>query len=234
MLSASQIVTLATQIAGASGMTSQCGQYLNALLSTRCKTYNFLFLQKIATLNIGGTNSASSATLPADYLRASERPFYSINGTICWIDQLPQGDLDILPQSPGINNYPRWYDTDLSPAAGGVNGAGGTMTFWPPSGFAIPITLKYYPLMPDIATPETSSSVPWFPDQKQLIYELAEMMAMHTGNELGDAWAQRAETLLGKFLVLSDDKSGFAQTVKKDARRFRSYDNLKVTKVTGW
>jgi hypothetical protein len=117
------------------------------------------------------------------------------------------------------------------------------MLFWQlPSG-AFPATLRYYSQMPDITTPETSSVVPWFPNQTYLRRRLAgELMGLTdderqnqflSDNE--DQFPQGAGVMLRKYLMMKDDKTDRVKTVTLDRRRFgTSFDRLKNTKTIGW
>jgi hypothetical protein len=124
-LTATQIVTLAGQIAKTPGMTAQGGQFLNVILEELAQnydfdlakgTYNFTF--PVATRAIGNLNASLASGpifLPADYLRAKR-------GDIMWFNagfpmQLVPIDLDEfdrLVQTPGLMSFPTIFATDMS------------------------------------------------------------------------------------------------------------------------
>ena len=98
--------------------------------------------------------------------------------------------------------------------------------------------------MPDIATPEISTTVPWFTYQQYLITRLAgEMMALADDDRAAafltdkeESNPQGAGVLLRRYLNLKDDPEGRAKTVELDRRRFgvSRWDRLPSTKTIGW
>ena len=93
--------------------------------------------------------------------------------------------------------------------------------------------------MPDITTPETSSTVPWFPNQSYLITRLAGELMRATDDTrmadyLGDG-PEGAGGILTRYLKMRDDKQDRVQTVKLDRGRFgRGTNNLPMSKFIGW
>ena len=113
--------------------------------------------------------------------------------------------------------------------------------YWPAGG-AYPATVRYFSQMPDIATPETSTTVPWFPNTNYLIRRVAGEVMLLTDDDrasqfLGDndeATPQGAGTLLRKYLTLQDDPEGRVKRVQYDRRFFKGPSILKNTKIVGW
>ena len=110
---------------------------------------------------------------------------------------------------------------------------------WPPASGSYPLTIRYQPQMPDIATPETSTDVPWFPNQKYLINRLAGELMMLTDDDRATAYLgnnpQGAEGILTKYLKMKDDGEGHAHRVQLDRRYFGSrFNKLPNTKLIGW
>jgi hypothetical protein len=242
-LTAAQIVTLACQEAKCPGFTSQAGQYLNALLQDLCKNWDIDAAQKTFTFSFNSTTGTGSGpyTLPSDYLRTNvidgkDEFFYTINGVPYPLIQVTKAEYDWLVQTPGFQSYPYNYATDLSQSPP-------QLFIWPPSSGGYAAILRYWSLMPDITTPETSSTVPWFPNTTILIRGTAGMLMGLTNDDrqvayLGDdeeAYPLGAYTLLKKYLRNAKDREGAVQTVGLDRRRWgRPFDRLKNTKTIGW
>jgi hypothetical protein len=242
-MTSAQIVALANQIAKTPGFTSQAGQKLNAILNELCETYDLADARTVATItfNIGanGTNTGSGPyTLPADYLRSQNgKQFYLYNGQPYWMTRVEQWEYDALIQQPGFMDFPRDFmvDTSTIPAQEFV---------WPPPSISVPVTIRYFRQMPEITTPETSATIPWFRFQNYLVTRLAgEMMQMADDTRAADFLTvneqqnpQGAGVLLRRYLNLEDDPEGRAKTVELDRRRFggQRWNALPNTKTIGW
>lgn len=222
-LTAAQIVALSCQVCRVPGMTAQAGQFLNMVLQNLAQVYDFDFERKTnASLSI--LASSASYSLPSDHLRTRE-VFYSINGTIFYLTQWPLEEYDQLFQGPGISNYPDRYAIQVETTPH-------TILFYPPPAQPLTVTVRYQPTPDDITMPETSSVIPWFPNQQILLKELNAMVSMLSDDERSIDFEKRAEKSLSKFLVNSDDKEGYAQQVQLDRRTYRVRDNAKPTKQT--
>jgi hypothetical protein len=243
-LQAQQIVSLALQIAKAPGYTAQAGQMLNTILSDLCQTYDLVVIRKNFTFNfstsatgLGYAAGCGPNPMPSDYLRAPKGGhFYNISGTIYKMINVEQAEFDSFVQSPGQNSYPERFYVDMSVSPP-------NLYVWYPASGAYPATVRYYSQMPDIATPETSQTVPWFPNQNYLIRRLAgEVMAITDDDRaaayLGDdekTTPQGAGVILRNYLTMQDDPDGRVKTVQLDPRRFgTSSSGLKNTKQVGW
>ena len=242
-LSCAQIVTQALQISRAYGFTSQAGQWLNLILAELCETYNFAVALQTGVVNLvtgGGPpptpqQGSGPYNLPVRYLRmANNEIWYYIFQTPRVLTSLDLSEFDALVQQKGLSTYPTHYATDVSGAAVALWGAP-VMYVWPPSGGAYTLNIRYYSQLPDILTPETSASIPWFPQQAYLITRLAAEMMKLTNDPRQGAFRDEAMTILGRYLKLEADDEGRAKTVKLDPRRFGSkWNNLKNTKTIGW
>jgi hypothetical protein len=120
------------------------------------------------------------------------------------------------------------YATDLSQSPPVM------WVYSPPSG-AYPVTVRYRRQMPEVLTPETNATVPWFPNQMYLSTRLAAMAMTLSNDPRLQEFDARAEVMLGKYLKLKDDQESRAKTVKLDRRRFSSnFRNLPNSKTVGW
>lgn len=243
-LTSAQIVTLACQRAKTSGMIVQAGQDLNAILDELCRTYDIAEARKTFQFNFnisqsGGTNIGTGPyLLPTDYLRTQNgKQFYIYNGQPYFMTRCEQWEYDALIQQPGFQDFPRNYyvDTSVNPPQEFV---------WPPPSISVPVTDRYYSKMPDIASPESSAVIPWFPYQKYLITRLAGEMMQIADDDRAAAFltddekinSQGAGVLLRRYLNMKDDPEGRAKTVELDRRRFgqSTFQLLPNTKNIGW
>lgn len=243
-LTSAQIISLANQQAKCPSFTSQAGQKLNTILEELCRTYDLAQSKKLFnfTFNTGppSTNSGTGPyLLPADYLRTQNgKQFYIYNGQPYFMTRIEQWEYDALIQQPGFADFPRDFYVDMSTSPP-------SEYVWPPPSIAVPVTVRYFSLMPDIATPETSATIPWFTYQNYLITRLTgEMMAITDDTRAADFLTdneqrnpQGAGVLLRRYLEMKDDPEGRAKTVELDRRRFGralAWQNLPNTKSIGW
>lgn len=257
-LTAAQIVSLACQDAKCPGFTAQGGQFLNAMLQDLCQNWDidvakttlaFSFNNGPSGTGAGSGTGSGPYQLPANYLRMSvidgkDQFFYTIQGVPYPLIQVTMAEYQWLVQTPGFNSYPYNYATDFST----VGTLGYPSLFvWPPASGSYACTADYYQLMPDIATPETSATVPWFPNTMILQRGLAgrlmgltgdKRQAEYLGGGEGDAalkYPLGFMTLLSQYLKNAKDREGAVKTVGKDRRRWgRPFDQLKNTKNIGW
>ena len=249
-LTSAQLVNLACLDAHTPKYTAQGGQFLNMILSDLCQQHD---LEVAAGTSYGNFNPGLIAqignslfgsgpyALPSDFLRFKDdlAAFWTLLGVVYMMVPCDLGEFDMLVQQSGTQSYPYIIATDQSisditqqglPA----NAGGAFYVYSPPSG-AYPYTLRYFRQMPDIATPETSGVVPWFPNQGYLRRKLAAMLMGESGDDRMNEWDTKADEVLAAYLKLKDNKSNRAQTVKLDRRRFgRSFSTLKNTKTVGW
>lgn len=245
MRTAAQIVDLANQIASTPGMATQAGQMLNVVLADLAQTYDLDLLRKTYYFNFNPGLVASLGNslygsgpypLPADYLRAEIGDvFWTLNGVVYPMTPIDLREFDMAVQQAGIQSYPYWFCTDLSLSD---NATPVAYVYAPPSG-TFPVTVRYKSQPADITAPESSATVPWFPNQSYLITRVAgEMMRIADDDRwvrfLGDG-PEGAQGILTRYLKLANDKSNRAQTVQLDGRTFgRRYSSLPTTKTVGW
>lgn len=244
-LTAAQLVDLSTQAAKVPGWTSQAGKLLNAILQDLAMDYDFDAAR--GTLSVTLTSGLKGPySLPTDYLRMRQREgntelYYLINGVPYHPRQITLPELNALVFTAGLQDFPRVFATDMSVAVPFTTGP--DLYVWPPANGAYVLLGGYQRQMPDITTPETSTSVPWFPNNNYLLTRLAgELMKLsndeRTAEFLGDdekAFPAGAGTILTKYLRMKDDGEGMTKTVTLDARRFRNnFSRLHNTKTIGW
>lgn len=234
-LSAATICGLARQKAKTPGMATQSGQFLNAILSDLCQTYDLDVAKGLSQFNfqpgLGGGVVGGPYPLPADYLRSIFMDvFYSISGYPYFMKAIDLAEFDQTPQAPGLQSFPNFYATDMSQTPP-------VMWVYPAPSGAYPVTIRYFRQMPDIATPETSNVVPWFPNQDYLITKLAGMLMGISDDSRADSFLGRnaaktgAQDILDRYLMLKDDFINRSDSVKMDQRRFGSGNRVLPTKA---
>lgn len=254
-LTASVICARAREIARCPGFTLQSGQFLNAILSDLCQQYDFDVTRQVFAFNMNpsalNSQQQNYQNLPANYLRGIRNGSYYIIDGVRY-PMIPCDfveEYNMLVEQAGLSNFPVYYATDMSltGTSNSPTGSGGALVpvalFWEQTSGTYQSFIYYYSQMPDIATPETSTIVPWFPNQMFLITELAGRLCQETDDERADAllssdedrYPQGSRVELRRYLLLKDDKSTRVQQVQLDRRRFgASYSRLKNTKQIGW
>jgi hypothetical protein len=239
-LTAAQIVTLACQIAKCPGYTSQAGQFLNTILQELCQDYDLDLAKTTYTLtfNSGGYSGAGPYPLPSDFLRPKfDTVTYTTgDGVPFKMKQIDDAKFVEFLRSPAVSSgYPEWFriNNDVAPK---------TIEVYPPAAGSYVVLIPYQRQMPDISTPESSNTVPWFINQTWLVTRLAGELMKITGDQrlasfLGDddnAYPQGAGTILRRYLKMKDSDTGFAKTVNLDPRFFKTGRRVKNTKLQGW
>lgn len=227
-LTAAQICTLARQVAKCPGYTSQSGELLNAILADLCQTYDLDVARGTGTITMNGSTSGPY-NLASDYLRT--RPgemFYLVSGVPYVMINIALEEYDRLVQQAGINGYPEFFATQMENSPP-------TVFFWPPPSAAYVVTNRYQRQMPDITAPESSSTVPWFPNTQYLLRKLESELMTLTDDDRQPDYERQAADILRNYLEMKDDTLDRAQTVKLDKRSFgTSFDRLPNTKSIGW
>lgn len=246
-LTAAQLVSLACLDARGPGYTAQAGQFLNMIQGDLCRTYDLEVAAKTVYGNfdpglmalVGNSIYGSGPyPLPADFLRMKDEKsaFWTLLGVPYILIPCDLGEFDMLVQQSGIQSYPYVIATDMSLGDETAEGDS-TPVFYvysPPSG-AYPYTIRYYSQMPDIATPESSNAIPWFPHQGYLRKKLAACVMGETGDDREALWHEQADAMLAAYLKLKDNRSNRATTVSLDRRRFgNQFSLLRNTKTVGW
>ena len=224
---AQQICVSATQKAGAPGMLPQAGMALNAILSDLCQTFDLDVAKSVVVMNIASGSGPYS--LPATYLRTLPgEVFVTYNNVPYPLVAIDLAEFDALIQQPGLQSIPTMFATDMSQSPP-------VMYVWPPPNGAYPLTVRFYQQMSDISTPESSSTVPWFPNTDYLDTKTTAHMMDLTDDSRAQMFHERAEGVLNKYLKLKDDSSDRSLRVKLDRRYFgQNYNRLPSTKTIGF
>lgn len=247
---AAQICSLARQIAKCPGYLTQSGQLLNVILEELAQDYDFEVARKTATGNFNTTTVSGPGSqyipgtgpnaLPADFLRAERNEIiWYLQGVRYVLINFDQAQFDMQVQTAGFQSYPVNYYVDMADTPASPP----NFYVWPPASGQYPWTCRYFPQKADIATPETSATSPWFPNQMYLITRLAGELMRITNDDRAAAFLGDSEengvigagAILRKYLRMKDNPEDRVDTVKLDRRRFgKSFYNLPNTKLVGW
>lgn len=222
MLTAQQLVTYALQIAKAPGYTTQAGDLLNARLSTLARTYDLDML--LETVQFSVPAGVQTYTLPTDYVRGHELWYY-IGGLPQTMRQIGLPDFDRINVGSVAMAYPTMWSS---------NPATSTLYLYPMPNATIAFTLRYWSQPADIASPATSSTVPWFPDSDYLLTALAADVMRLTDDTRQLQYAQEAQGKLQSFLKMQGDRENHARTVKMGNSFRGGAGRLPPSKITGF
>lgn len=239
-LTSQSIVSLACSSAKCPGYLQQGGNFLNLVLEDLA--YNrFLKSNRKTTALVVGPNNNGPFPLPGDYLRMYDL-FFMQNNLPYFLKPIDQIGYDAEFKDPSIANYAYEFATDLSLEAqvwsGGPQGVGtltqaGNIFIYPQSSGQISLTMRYFPIRPDIVTPESSPVIPWYYDQLYLIKRTAAWLMTLTDDSRQDSFIAQAEALLRIDLIMEGDEQQVVKQIQLDPRKFRQQRYLKPTKVTG-
>lgn len=227
MLTSAQIVTRACNIAKVPGFTAQGGQYLNLALRDLVLHRDLKMLRKQQSIPIQ-VGSNGPFTLEADYLRTYDL-FYTINNFPYFLFTISQEQYDQLFKDPSIANYPYCYTTDLT--ATQVPGTPGQLFIFPQSTSALSLTHRYMVDMPDIVNPDTTTSVPWFPDQDYLIHATATRLMKETDDQRWESFEKAGENMLRTHIIMEGDEQKVVKEIRLDPQRFHMNRTLRPTKL---
>lgn len=223
---AAQIVTEACQIAKCPGYTAQAGRNLNLVLSDLVQHRN-LKVNLITSSIVVQPYSNGPYNLEADYLRTYDL-FYYVDGEPHFLNASSLRELDSESKTSGLSSYPYEWASDLSAvASGGV----GKLYIYPQSSTQTTLTHRYYLDQPDITSPETSSTVPWFTDQDYLITATAMRLMRITDDDRYPLFVQDCTRMLNIHLMMEGDEQQVVKEVQLDPRRFRIRGGGRPTKL---
>ena len=173
--------------------------------------------------------------MPSDFLRAHKKgAFYMINGVPYTMIGYEQNEFDQFVQQAGNQAYPYAFYVDVSKTPM-------ELYVWVPAAGAYAATVRYNPQMADITAPETSATVPWFPNTDFLIASTAAGV-MHLTDDSrvqpgGSHSPEALDAALDKYLKRKDDpESAGTKRVTLDRRFFggSQWARLPSTKQIGW
>ena len=241
-LTSQQLVAMSCFEAKVPAWLSLAGQKLNMILNELC-SYDLDVNRQTYQFNFNTALGSGPIPLPTQWLRSNrDDVFYVILGVTYIMTPVSLAEFDSFVQQAGLAQYPEYYAVDNS---GIASQSAPNMYVWPPPSGAYPVTARYYSQMPDITTPESSSIIPWFPDQLYLQRRLTGEMMLMSGDERATMYLNGStdtkkgtflgsSALLARYLATKDD----AQAVKRvylDKRLFGpAFNRLRNTKTIGW
>lgn len=238
-LTAQQLVNLSLQVVKAPGFTAQAGQLLNMLLADLADMQNMDLGRGTYVFNMTVDNGQGSGSgpyqMPADYKRVEKKgALYVYDGTPYQLAPISYTEYLNQIQQPGIANFPTYFATDISPQGleppQPVN-----LYVWPPASQAFPTTIVYRLLRPDIANPEHSKVIPWFPDQGYIMAELNGRLCALVDDSRADRFFAESRARLTNFMQQTNDDQGRGVTVSLSQTRFgTAWGALRTTKQVGW
>lgn len=231
MLTSQQICTLAMQAAKCPGFVTQAGQFLNLVLQDLVEIRDLKVNRKTAQIVVGAASNGPFA-LESDYLRTYDL-FFEQNNLPYSLRPVGMKEYDAEFKDPSIADYPYEYATDLSVEAQTASGAAGYLYIYPQSSGQITLTHRYMVQRPDITSPETSSTVPWFAHQAYLIKRTAAWLMTLTDDGRQKEFIAECDAMLRPYLIMEGDEQQVVKQIELDPRRFRLQRYLKPTKVTG-
>jgi hypothetical protein len=232
-LQAQQIVNLALQIAKCPGFTSQGGQFLNMTLEDLW-LHRDLKINRVTEFITVQANLYGPFPLPTNYLRTYDL-FFEQNNLPYFLNPISTQEYDAEFKDPSIANYPYEFMTilyDEDTALVQNPPSAGQLFIYPQSSGQIVLTHRYMVRQPDIVAPETSTVIPWFPDQDYLITATAARLFQITDDTRRDKFLADMEKMLRTHLIMEGDEQQVVKSVKLDPRRFHSNRTLKPTKIT--
>jgi hypothetical protein len=230
-LTAQQIVSLACTICKCPGFTAQGGQFLNMTLEDLW-LHRDLKINRITESISVQANNYGPFTLPLNYLRTYDL-FFQQNNLPYFLNPISTEQYDQEFKDPSIANYPYEFMTILNDETTAIaQNSAGQLFIYPQSSGAITLTHRYMVKQPDIVNPESSSTIPWFPDQDYLITATASRLMQITDDTRRDKFIEDSLRMLRIHLIMEGDEQRVVQSVRLDPRRFHSNRSLKPTKIT--
>ena len=234
-LTAAQIINLACSTAKTPGLLTQAGMFLNVILDELPRLNDIEIGRGLWSINTGAPSGLSTTSgvpyfnLAPDHLRVLEDEcFYLISGVPYTLIQKQLSDFDQLITTTGFNAQMIFYAVDDSQSPAQI-------MFWPPPNASYTVYIRYEKASSDMTSPESSSTVPKFPLQQYLIWELSARMMDLSDDDRVDKFHEKARVLLSKWLTVQRDMEGTVLRVKLDRNKFSTpWDQLKNTKEVGF
>lgn len=225
-LSSAQIVADALAISKCPGFLPQGGRALNLVLSDLTMHRN-LKVNLVSSSIVVSANSNGPFNLELDYLRTYEA-FYLVEDQPFFLTPSSRAQFDAEPNKSTTTNYPYEWATDLSMVTPAVQGK---LYIYPQSNTGLTLTHRYMVKRPDITTPESSATVPWFEDQDYLVQATALRMMRITDDVRYGMFEKECERLLEIHLLTEGDEQQVVKEVKLDPKRFRTGGFMRPTKL---
>jgi hypothetical protein len=232
-LTSQQIVTLACQIAKCPGFLTQGGQFLNMTLEDLWLHRDLKINRKTEQIAVQA-NNFGPFVLPQNYQRTYDL-FFQQNNLPYFLNPISTEEYDQEFKDPSIANYPYEFMTilyDEVQALQQVPPSAGQLFIYPQSSGTISLTHRYMVKQPDIASPESSAVIPWFPDQDYLISATAKRLMQVTDDTREAEYEARCDKMLRIHIIMEGDEQQVVKSVRLDPRRFHSNRSLKPTKIT--
>lgn len=230
-LTSQQIVSLACTIAKCPGFLSQGGQFLNMTLEDLW-LHRDLKINRVTESILVQANNFGPFTLPLNYLRTYDL-FFQQNNLPYFLNPISTEEYDQEFKDPSIANYPYEFMTILTDeTTAQANNSAGTLFIYPQSSGQITLTHRYMVKQPDISVPESSTTIPWFPDQDYLITATAARLMQISDDTRRDKFIADCERMLRTHLIMEGDEQQVVKSVRLDPRRFHTNRTLKPTKIT--
>ncbi len=232
-LTSQQIVTLACQIAKCPGFLTQGGQFLNMTLEDLWLHRDLKINRKTEQIAVQA-NNFGPFVLPQNYQRTYDL-FFQQNNLPYFLNPISTEEYDQEFKDPSIANYPYEFMTilyDEVQALQQVPPSAGQLFIYPQSSGFISLTHRYMVKQPDIAAPESSAVIPWFPDQDYLISATAKRLMQITDDTREAEYEARCDKMLRIHIIMEGDEQQVVKSVRLDPRRFHSNRSLKPTKIT--
>lgn len=232
---AQTLINLANSIAKTPGMLVQTGQFLNIILDELVLINDLEIGRGLWQINTGAPAGVSITSgipyynLAPDHLRVLEDEcFYLISGVPYTLIQKQLSDFDQLITTTGFNSQIIFYAVDDSTTPAQI-------FFWPPPNASYTVNIRYEKKSVDMVSPESSATVPRFPLQQYLIWELAARMMGISDDDREAVYHEKARKLLSKWLTMQRDMESTVLRVKLDRNKFSTpFDQLKQTKSVGF
>src|SRR6202158_3003871 len=220
-LQASQIVNLACTIAKCPGFLQQGGQFLNMTLEDLWLHRDLKINRKTESIAVQA-NNFGPFTLPLNYLRAYDL-FFQQNTLPYFLNPISTEEYDQEFKDPSIANYPYEFMTilyDEVQARQQIPPSAGQLFIYPQSSGFISLTHRSMVKQPDIASPESSATIPWFPDQDYLISATAKRLMQITDDTREAEYGARCDAMLRIQIIMEGDEQQVVKSIKLDPRRF--------------
>jgi hypothetical protein len=216
-------------------MLTQAGQFMNIILEELSLIKDLEINRGLWQVNTGvpvgylATSNIPYYNLAPDHLRILEDEcFYLVSGVPYTLIQKQLSDFDQLITTTGFNAQMLFYAVDDSQSPSQI-------FFWPPPNASFTVFIRYEKLTVDMVNPETSASVPKFPLQQYLIWEISARMMDISDDDRVDKQHAKAANLIRKWEIMQRDMESTVLRVKLDRNRFSTpWDLLKNTKEVGF